>query len=42
MYLRWWNGSGNLIGNASAEYDWYKRTWTNQIDVVQQFCIQDW
>lgn len=42
VYLRWWSGSGSVIGNASAEYDWYQRLWTNQVDVAQQYCIQDW
>lgn len=38
VYLRWGGGSGK----ASAEYDWYQRLWTNQVDFAQEYCLQDW
>ena len=42
MYLRWKNLAGNVIGTASAEYDWYQRLWNGNTSVGMEYCIQDW
>ena len=41
--IRWWNLSGSsVIGNASAEYNSYKRLWSGNTDSASDHCIQDW
>lgn len=42
VFMRWWNAGGNVIGNASVEYDHYKRLWNGNVDYVSNYCIPEW
>jgi hypothetical protein len=42
VFMNWKNSGGSVVGNASAEYDYYKGKWNGFSDDRSDYCIQDW